>query len=52
MFVSGQTPTTALPIAVDDTARLYPPHTDERLRAVRAMYDPGELFVADPPVCG
>jgi FAD/FMN-containing dehydrogenase len=25
----------------------FPPGTDERLREVRAMYDPGELFVSD-----
>jgi FAD/FMN-containing dehydrogenase len=30
-----------------DTARLYPAETYRRLQAIRAKYDPGELFVAN-----
>ena len=33
-----------------DPARLYTPDTYDRLREVRAAYDPGELFLADHPI--
>jgi FAD/FMN-containing dehydrogenase len=33
-----------------DAARLYPAETYTRLRRVRAVYDPGELFVSNHPI--
>ena len=33
-----------------DSAYLFAPATYERLRAVRAQYDPGELFVSNHPI--
>jgi FAD/FMN-containing dehydrogenase len=33
-----------------DAARLYPAQTYRRLRRIKAVYDPGELFVANHPI--
>lgn len=33
-----------------DPARLYTPESYRRLRRVKSVYDPGELFVANHPV--
>jgi Berberine and berberine like len=33
-----------------DPARLFPPETYQRLRRIRAAYDPGELFVSNYPI--
>jgi hypothetical protein len=35
-----------------DAARLYAAESSGRLRAIRAKYDPGELFVANHPIAG
>jgi FAD/FMN-containing dehydrogenase len=33
-----------------DAARLYPSETYTRLRRIKAVYDPGELFVSNHPI--
>ncbi len=33
-----------------DPARLYTPETYRRLRKIRGVYDPGELFLANHPI--
>ena len=33
-----------------DAARLYPAQTYRRLRRIKAVYDPGELFLANHPI--